>query len=203
MILGSSTYKYEIQINGIKVDVKPTLKILGVTLDKRLTFKEDITEQLKEVYAKTAAFKRISRFISVNTMILLYKAFIVPHLDYCSILFIGLGKVLANRLEDANYYILRTLFKVKNNSHEILLELVKSSALRRLRYYQTLILIYKCLNSIGPGSITDFLNLRHVGYNLRGQGSNLAQPHFNSEWLHKSFSFIASKLWNKLPMEVR
>lgn len=55
MILGSSTYEYEIQINGIKVDVKPTLKILGVTLDKRLSFKEHITEQLKKVYAKTAA----------------------------------------------------------------------------------------------------------------------------------------------------
>lgn len=55
MILSSSTYEYEIQINGIKVDVKPTLKILGVTLDKRLSFKEHITEQLKKVYAKTAA----------------------------------------------------------------------------------------------------------------------------------------------------
>lgn len=127
-------------------------------------------------------------------MILLYKAFIVPHLEYCSILFIGLGKVQAKRLEDANYYILRTLFKVKSNSYESLLELVKSSTLRRRRYYQTLISIYKCLNSIGPSYITDFLNLRHVGYNLRGQGSNLAQPHFNPEWLHKSFSFTASKL---------
>ena len=33
LILGSSTYEYEIQISGIKVDVKPTLKILGVSLD--------------------------------------------------------------------------------------------------------------------------------------------------------------------------
>jgi len=203
MILGSSTSEYDFQVNSINVKVEPTLKILGVTLDKRLIYKEHITEQLKKVYAKTAALKRISRFISVNTMTLLYKTFIVPHLEYCSTLFIGLGKVQANRLEDANYYILRTLFRVKNNSYESLLELVKSNTLRHRRYYQALILIYKCLNSIGPSYITDFLNLRHVGYNLRGQGSNLAQPHFNSEWMHKSFSFIANKIWNKLPMEVR
>lgn len=62
-------------------------------------------------------------------MILLNKAFIVPHLEYCSMLFIGLGKVQANRLEDTNYYIIfKNLFKVKNISCESPLELVKSSA---------------------------------------------------------------------------
>ena len=26
----------------------------------------------------------------------------------------------------------------------------------------------------------------------RGKGSNLVQPHFNTEWMHKSFSFIVT-----------
>ena len=28
-------------------------------------------------------------------------------------------------------------------------------------------------------------------------------PHFNLEWLHKSFVYIACSLWNKLPIEIR
>ena len=38
---------------------------------------------------------------------------------------------------------------------------------------------------------------------VRGKGSNLEQAHVNSEWKHKSSSFIPSKLWNKLPITVR
>ena len=57
-------------------------------------------------------------------MILLYKTFLVPHLEYCNPVFVGLVKVQSGRLEDANYYILRTLFMTKNESYESLLNLV-------------------------------------------------------------------------------
>ena len=42
-------------------------------------------------------------------MIKLYKAFILPHLEYCSPLLVGVGKGQRNRFEDGNCYILRTL----------------------------------------------------------------------------------------------
>ena len=40
-------------------------------------------------------------------------------------------------------------------------------------------------------------------YNLRGSGTLLTLPSFNLEWRHKSFSFLAAKLWNSLPTCVR
>ena len=39
----------------------------------------------------------------------LYKPFILPHLEYFSSLLLGVGKVQANKIEDANLYILRIL----------------------------------------------------------------------------------------------
>ena len=80
----------------------------------------------QRIYFKTSALKRIPRFkfVPVNTMILLYKTFLVPHLEYCNTVFVGLVKVRSGRLEDANYYILRTLFMTKNESYESLLNLV-------------------------------------------------------------------------------
>ena len=64
-------------------------------------------------------------------------------------------------------------------------------------------LSYKCLKSIGPKYIADFLNLRDVHYNPRGKESNLVQPYFSTKWMHKSFSVTASILWNKLPLYMR
>ena len=57
-------------------------------------------------------------------MILLYKTFLVPHLEYCNTVFVGLSKVQSDRLENDNYYILRTLFMTKKESYESLLNLL-------------------------------------------------------------------------------
>ena len=42
-------------------------------------------------------------------MLSLYNSFVLSHLEYCSPLLLGLGKVQASRLEDANLYILRSI----------------------------------------------------------------------------------------------
>ena len=64
----------------------------------------------KKAYAKASAPRRIRRFLPHNAMIKLYKAFILlPHLEYCSPSFLGIGTGQRNRLEDGNCYILRSL----------------------------------------------------------------------------------------------
>ena len=78
------------------------IKILRVTLDKDLSYKEHISDQRKKAYAKASALPH-------DAMIKLYEAFILPHLEYCRPLFVGIGTGQRNRLEDGNCYILRTL----------------------------------------------------------------------------------------------
>lgn len=57
--------------------------------------------------------------------------------------------------------------------------------------------------TLGPTYINELFKLKLVRYNLRGSGTNLEQSRFNLEWLHKSFLYKASTLWNKLPVEIR
>ena len=59
--------------------VEPTLKILGVTLDRDLSFKPHVTVMLKKAYAKIAAL----RLDPSDVVISLYKAYVLPHLEYC------------------------------------------------------------------------------------------------------------------------
>ena len=69
-----------------------------------LNFIKHIFSQLKKAYAKTGALRRIRRFVPMDVMLALYKSFILP-LEYCSPLLLGVGKVRANKIEDANHYI--------------------------------------------------------------------------------------------------
>ena len=62
----------------------------------------------------------------MDVMLALYKSFILPHLEYCSPLLLGVGKVQANKIEDANHYILRTLTgHGKSLSYQELLNICK------------------------------------------------------------------------------
>ena len=107
--LGPCSYKYDIVLNGIIAGTQESMKIVGVTLDKMLTVKDHIPGQLKKAYAKSAALRRIRCFVPAEVMISLYNSFVLPHLEYCSPLLLGAGKVQASRLEDANFYILRSI----------------------------------------------------------------------------------------------
>ena len=69
------------------------------------------------------------------------------------------------------------------------------------RYYSSLVLLYKCMNSNGPQYINNFFQIRYSKYNLRGRGINLEQPGYNNNFYHNSF--IVSRLWNKLPLHIK
>ena len=91
------------------MEIKDSLKILRVIIDSILSSEEHLKTQLNQAYAKTKALRRIRCFITMQEMIQLYKAFILPHLEYCAPLLIGITKSLSDKLEDANNYILWTL----------------------------------------------------------------------------------------------
>ena len=55
----------------------------------------------------------------------------------------------------------------------------------------------------GAPYISESFNLKDVPYNLRGLSTRLDLLPFNLEFIHRSFTFLASKLWNALPPKVR
>ena len=205
MVIGPSEYKYNFKLNDSEIKLTETLRILGVTFDRKLKFKDHIAEQTKKACAKASALRRLRRFIPQDVMIRLYKAYVLPHLEYCSPLLLGIGKIEANKLEDTNYYILRTILGLsKSLTYEYILKRYASmGSLAERRYIQSLMLVYKSVNNDGPIYINELFKLKIVKYNLRDIGTRLEQPNFNLEWLHRSFSYVTSTLWNNLPVQIR
>ena len=93
------------------VVTEDTLKILGVIVDSKLNFKAHIRLQLGKACAKASALRRLRKFISKDVMIRLYKAYVLPHLEFCSPLFLGVDNVDASKMESTNYYILRSVIR--------------------------------------------------------------------------------------------
>ena len=119
-----------------------------------------------------------------------YKAFILPRPEYCSPLFVGIGKTQANKLEDANHYIFRsTVDLAKSNTYKRVLRLANMQNLTHRRYSQSLILLFMCLKEQGPSIFRSALSCANSStlyvvpvpnssnyYHFKHSGSNIPMP---------------------------
>lgn len=75
-------------------------------------FKDNLSAVLKKVYAKTGALRRLRKLVPVDIsshLIMLYKAYTLPYLEYCSPLLLAINKTRNKKLESANYYAFKAL----------------------------------------------------------------------------------------------
>ena len=104
-------------------------------------------------------------------MMKLYNAFILPHLEYCSPLFVRIGTGQRSCLEDGNCDILRTLIgHNKSMSYDELLTTASMTSLYCRRLHQALILLLKCLDGTGPTYIESVFKYRHTPYTAKRRG---------------------------------
>lgn len=130
MILGKSSYDLRIANDTIKVE--DTLKILGVNW----TMASPSSRMSQKCSRKLmiAALLRLKRMVPVEIVMKLYNAYILPHLEYCSPILIGISKPLKNKLEHANHYGLRTLINLVNDvSYDSVVNLASMRSLEQRR----------------------------------------------------------------------
>ena len=179
------------------------MKLLGLTIDSSLSFKAHIKSVCNKVNVKVSALRRVRKFIPSEVMVKIYKAFILPHLEYCAPVLVGLSSGLSNKLELTNQYAIRSLLNMaKSNSYSTLLDQVGLKTLEHRRYSYALCLFYKCLYNMGPNNIRKMFLFRTNKYDLRGF-CKLDQPIYFSRFMHRSYQYITTRLWNNLPDYVR
>ena len=139
-----------------------------------------------------------------DVALMLYKAYIIPHLEYCSPLLLGIKKSLNNILESANCYALKALLILGNSvDYNSILSIVNMQSLEYRRYNQSLILLFKCIKENGPDYISNLFEHRKSYYNLRNSGDNLVQPSYHNRYYHNTFTYKMSHLWNQLPSYIK
>ena len=112
---------------------------------------------------------------------MLYKGYILPHLEYCSPLLLGINQILNKKFESANYHALKALLNFGNSLDDYsILSAVNMQSLEHRRYYQSLVLLFNCIKGNGPDYISDLFERRILRYNLRNSDHNLTQPSYNN-----------------------
>ena len=163
-----------------------------------------LTLRLTKAYTKIAALRRIKRLVPSNVMITLYRAYVLPHFQYCSPLLLGISRTLKNKVELAHYYALRTILNLgRLVSCDVCLSIISMSSLEQRRIQRPLIVFFQSVRMQGLSYILNFFRPRVTNYYLRGCGINVLQPSYNNHFRHNSFSYIIAHIWNVLPLSTK
>ena len=99
-------------IDENQVEIVNSFKLIGVHIDRWLDFEFHIAEMVKSVNKKLFSLKNL-KFLSIKTKLHFFKAFVLPHFDYCSSIFVFFNKRLIHKTEKFFNLCLYRLFNFK------------------------------------------------------------------------------------------
>ena len=104
---------YEFEIDGNKITVVTSFKLLGVTIDQKLNFAQYVGDLKRTINRRMYSIKRLF-FLPTAVKIQFVKTFLLPHFDYCSSLYIYFSKALLQKLSNCYNYCLYKLIGFKH-----------------------------------------------------------------------------------------
>ena len=140
-----------------------------------------------------------SLWIVVGSLWVVVGALIMPHFDYCSLVWDNCSKYLLEKLQKLQNRAARVIIgkSYETRSSEIVKNLGWQPLLDRRKDKRALFM-YKVKNNEFPESQTSMLNTSN-NKNLRSNELDFALPKPNTNYLKKSFSYSGAALWNDLP----
>ena len=166
-----SSENIEPQILTISDDVclqsQTDVKVLGITVDYRLTFNEHIRICTLKAARQLNALSRISKYLDTKSKSVLYHSFIASNFNYCPIVWHFCGVVNNNKLEKIQERSLRILFSDYESDVHDLLDSIggQTLALRRLKFM--LLEVYKCIKKVNAPCLHNLFNTNTIPYQLR------------------------------------
>ena len=192
-----------LNLNGIEIKCEDSVKLLGVTFDYMLNFDIHISDICKKAARQINVLLRLSKYLSTETKILIYKSFIRSNFNYCPLVWHFCSKTSTVKMEKLQYRALRLVFNDFESSYETLLERVNMPSLHVSRIRLIATESFKILHKMTPLYLQDLLSYKNSAYTFRYD--NLVDvPRVRTTKYGKStFRYEAAQVWNSLPNELR
>ena len=192
-------------VAGTRVTVSASIKNLGVILDNRLSFDNQVSAVCKSCFFHLRALRKIRASITLDIAKTVACSIVSTRLDYCNALYAGLSATNLSRLQRIQNAAARIVTQSSRRSHAspILSDLHWLPVRARINF-KLATLTYKTLASGKPNYLNNLLIPYIPKRQLRSAfSSKLAVPCRKSAMAQsKSFSSSAVSVWNSLPHSV-
>lgn len=81
MILGNSAQEPALCVGDFPIKINHFSNILGIYINNKLSFKDPISATISVYVEIEALLRRLKNFVLTDFTLILYKAYILPHLE--------------------------------------------------------------------------------------------------------------------------
>ena len=120
-VFGDKSNDVSLNIGRITLKESTEEKLLGVILDKRLCFKQQIKFICKKAGQKLHALSRISYFLDIDQPKRIMKAFILSQFNYCPLVWMFCDRTLNKKINRIHERALRITYKDMTSDYDTML----------------------------------------------------------------------------------
>ena len=177
-------------------------KLLGMTVDKNLSFNFHLKTLCKKVNQKVSALARIVRILPFQKRHLIMKTFIESQFSYCPLVWMFCSRTMNKKINHIHERALRLVYQDYVTSFEGLLKKDNSLTFHHRNIHQVAIEMYKVRHDLSPPFMKELFI--HNGNRMGTRsGDNFARPNVNSvKKGDRSLRSYGPIVWNTMLPEV-
>ncbi|MGL5469451.1 MAG: reverse transcriptase family protein [Shewanella sp.] len=210
MIIGSErTYKKldfsqipNITLDGVILDYCDKFKNLGIVFDKHLNWNGHISQITQKFYGVLKNLQKFRDATPESIRIRLVKSLILPHFDYCDMVYCNITAAQINKLQILQNNAIRYIFDVKRGQRlSVLYKKANILNITDRRKLSLLCQTHKILYKNCPDYLKDFATTMmdvNLGARTRAHRMTLLAPFVSVEVPENSFKVACYRMWNAL-----
>jgi hypothetical protein len=191
-----------------KIDQSSCEKILGVHFQNDLKWDFHVKAICKKISSYIWLLSKIKDFLPINYRTLFYKAYIQPHLDYCSILW---GNTVTRNIKMILKLQKRACRTILGNEYidfDSALQKLNIQRFDKRLIFNKAVFMYKVAHNLLPDYICNMYvpcdRLQFENHTLRSHiNRNFCIPMPHLELYKNSLLYSGSCLWNRIPKEIK
>ena len=186
------------QIGATTVTESVEEKLLGVTLDKKLDFKNYVNALCKKAGQKLHALARISNCVDVEKLRVMMNAFVVSQFSYCPLVWMFHDRSVNKKINKIHETALRIAYKDSCSNFQELLTKANTVSIHHKNLQLLATEIFKTQRNLNPRFMNQIFLEKDTPYTLRG-GRNILAPKPNTTGYGlENARFLGAKIWHTM-----
>ena len=201
--LSSLDLESNIKLDNLLIKNSESQKLLGVIIDRNLTFNEHVSSLCKKASIKISALARIFPYLKINQRKTLMKAYFMSQFGYCPLVWMNHSRSLNNRINTLHERALRLVYNDFRASFSELLQRDNSVTVHQKNLQALAIEMFKVKNNLAPEIMNNVFEIKEKSYNLRYNCDFTRRNVKTVKYGSESLSFLGPQIWNLVPKEIR
>ena len=198
MFLGTVGDGLSISIKDFNILGTDTVKLLGVVLDRNLSFSDHISEMCNKANNRIRSLLRIRKFLDTRKARHLCNAFILSYFKYCPLIWMFSSKGNNRRIESTQARALRVVLSNFDLTQDELYSSLKVVPIHTMCLRVFLVEVYKSIHKLNPEFMWELFVKKDTNMELRKK-LLLKLP---AKLGKNSIVFRAVLAWNNLPSKL-